>query len=1370
MNHRNTLNTRLLPLSILISSLVSGGAMAVTAVPIGDFQRMANGGNFQFSSGSPAANSKLKSNTMLESMFPIDMNITPEMLAELQQQYNEQKKVSDEEIANLTKEVDATLDPAEKALKQTELDKFKKNAQNKNELFEATIAYAKDKTQTNLDNLSEKLKNKITNDINLLPISGQFTAKEIESLIEATLNNDDSKLSSEITNKIESIKQQQQAELSALDKFQDFVTQNVLTPEQAEKLQQNVKDKYQKINAEAIAKLAKEQAQAADDEAKKIKTESETELNELTKKETEAKNAKDKAASESTKLKDDADTEIKKVNSSWDNNTLDIEAKLNDEITNGKLGKKTEAKAALKAIEEAKEAAKLVTTATDAHSAAKKATKAQQDVVDQAEADQQTTSTALKAKNQEFKDATTAVAQLNQLANATADAPAFEQTIASGEKQTVDTDAVAVDTNVAGGQQDVTEKGTIINSVITDGGNVNLAVGALAHGTVITKGILNNNGGTDIDTAVGAEGKLVLQGEKVLGTLGTDDVINIAKSFNAQIVEDGKATVGEYAEIHNLRSGKGIVELQDGAKAFNTLIDGGTFTIAQGAVADNTTLLDVELNLVEGATADNTHVGKDAHFTLEGQAKTTGTHVENGGKFTLENGSEAELTNIIEGTMTVNDGAIVKETTLANEHAELILKSGAKAKNTKVHDKAIFTIDKGGEALNTELRFADLELVADAQADGTKLYEGSKFTLQDGAETKDTYIGSDSIFTVNANAKAINTTLASDSSTFVLQGSADNTIIDGGVFDVQDGAKATNTTLNEGDFKLAKNAAADNTTMNGGTFTLANEATATGTIINGGVFDVLAGAVAKDTQVKKGKFNLMARAQAHKLVVENGDAFIAGELSGDTVLNGGKTTLTKTAVVNGKIDATKNSFIAVHDGANTQDVDLNLAGNMVLVSPAQAASNFARSARAVSHPQSAQFAFKDVKLNGGNIDMSQSNTQLNMKSLAGKGSFNLGSTLNNQANAPINVLGNADGDFDIQIDSTGVAPNNLNIMNVKGKNRTNLRLANGPVDLGNYQYNLVSDGQGGFKLVADKNTLTRSAAGALAVANTTPVIFDAELSSIHNRLDAQRSAGNESGVWANYLNNNYQVKGAAANFDQKLNGVTLGGDKAIDLGDATLSLGGFASHSSSSIKSDYQSSGSVESNSLGAYAQYLANSGYYFNTVLKTNQFKQNLSVTSKDNNASGATNFSGLGLAVKAGKHINVDAMYVSPYVGLSNFTSGKAKQQLSNGMVIENQGSSTTTGTLGVNTGYRFVLNNGVSIAPYGALSYAHDLSARNDVMINKEKFDNSQKGSRTNAGVGINVNLTRNLSVNSEVMLSKGKKVETPMTINLGVAYTF
>nr|WP_280113815.1 autotransporter outer membrane beta-barrel domain-containing protein [Yersinia mollaretii] len=418
----------------------------------------------------------------------------------------------------------------------------------------------------------------------------------------------------------------------------------------------------------------------------------------------------------------------------------------------------------------------------------------------------------------------------------------------------------------------------------------------------------------------------------------------------------------------------------------------------------------------------------------------------------------------------------------------------------------------------------------------------------------------------------------------------------------------------------------------------------------------------------------------------------------------------------------------------------------------------------------AQFAFKNVTLNGGTVDMSSTNAQLTMNSLAGDGTFVLAPSLYNQANAPLNVTGDANGTFGIQLKDNGVAPTNLKIIDVQGVNAASFSLSNGPVNLGNYKHILVSDGQGGYKLVADTTALTPSSAGVLAVANTLPVIFNAELSSIQNRLDKQTTSANESGVWINYLNDNFKVNGTAANFDQKLNGMTLGGDKAIDLGDSVLSVGGFGSYSNSDIKSDYQSSGSVKSNSLGAYAQYLTNNGYYLNGVLKANQFKQNLSITSQGNSASGSASISGLGVAVKAGKHINFDALYVSPYVALSTFASGKSQYQLSNGMEAKNQGSRNTTGTLGVNTGYRFVLNNGAEIKPYTLFSVDHDLMASNDVIVNNETFDNSRKGTRVNAGVGVNINMTKNLSVGSEVKLSKGKNIDTPITINLGVGYTF
>ncbi|WP_145590760.1 autotransporter outer membrane beta-barrel domain-containing protein [Yersinia aleksiciae] len=555
------------------------------------------------------------------------------------------------------------------------------------------------------------------------------------------------------------------------------------------------------------------------------------------------------------------------------------------------------------------------------------------------------------------------------------------------------------------------------------------------------------------------------------------------------------------------------------------------------------------------------------------------------------------------------------------------------------------------------------------------------------------------------------------------------------------------------------------TMVSKGHVTAENGAFISNATINGGEFNVQAGATANDTLINDGKFNLMARAQAHKLTIENGYALIAGTLK-DATFNGGTAIFDKTAIITGTLDATKNSSITVHDGADTQDADLILAGNLQLV--AADASQVALHRAAMTNP--AQFAFKNVTLDGGTVDMSSTDTQLTMNSLAGDGTFILASSLYNQANAPLNVTGNADGTFSIQIKDNGVAPTNLKVIDVQGVNAARFALSNGPVNLGNYQHTLVSDGKGGYKLVADTTALTPSTAGVLAVANTLPVIFNAELSSIQNRLDKQSTSANESGVWINYLNDNFDVKGTAANFKQKLNAVTLGGDKAIALGDSVLSLGGFASHSSSDIKSDYQSSGSVESNSLGAYAQYLTNNGYYLNGVLKTNQFKQKLNITSNGNNANGSANFSGLGLAVKAGKHINFDAMYVSPYIALNTFASGKSQYPLSNGMDVQNQGSRNTTGTLGMNTGYRFILNSGAEIKPYAIFSVDRDLKASNNVTINNETFDNSRKGTRVNAGAGINVNMTKNLSVGSEVKLSKGKNISTPVTINLGVGYTF
>lgn len=1221
MNHRNTLNTRLLPLSILISSLVSGGAMATSTtltkeskslqpkvedISTGKVQRWANGGSIQGTV------------PVVEKEPVVEKSIYEKLSDYLAAGIITQAEKDRLELLGEKKEAEKNA--------QTAVELAEKAAETSTQAFDEL----KKKEATAVQEVAAKKQTKTDLEADFATKDGEKKAA-ITAITGITLDPSAADIAQQVTQLITTSETELQVKTQALvertekaekaaedkrahaDKISEFGQQ---IKELEGKLADLITEKGDLDTALSTAESAQHDAEAdsTTDIAKAKKEHDQTEGNLSSQDDAlkatatankEAYDALVKTYNDNIKLANDAVTEngakskkledeksgITNEKNTAEGQTQDIEQAANT-AEQAKIDAKKQLDDVEKKINKAKEANEAIKAAVDAKTAAESAEaehQASTEELNSIKADLATAETAktnanteLSTKQGELNDAKSAVSDL--VNNPAVNLSAVDKTIALGGSETVAADTIAINTKVAGGTQEVDTKGKVIGSIVTEKGSINLAADAQAIDSVITDGTMNNNGGTDTNTQVGAQGKLVLAGAS-----GTQ----IATSEGATVAKGGVVTADANSLISNMVS-EGEVTAKADAKVSNSTIKGGTLTLQDKALATGTTL--------------------------------------EGGIFTLESGSEAQ-----------------------------------------------------------------------------------------------------------------------------------GTTINGGLFDVKSGASIADTTLNEVDFTLVSGVTANNTTVNDGTFTLAG--TANDTIVNGGVFDVQQGATANTVNVNGGKFNLMERAQAAKLIVENGYALIAGELK-DATFHGGTAIFDKTATISGTIDAVKNSVINVHDGAKTQDADLNLAGNMQLVG-ANAPQNALHRA-AVSNP--AQFAFKNVALDGGTVDMSSTNAQLTMASLSGAGTFNLAASLYNQANAPLNVTGDANGSFGIQLSDNGVAPTNLQLIDVQGNNAARFSLSNGPINLGNYKHNLVSDGKGGYKLVADTAALTPSTAGVLAVANTMPVIFNAELSSIQNRLDKQSTSANESGVWINYLNNNFKVKGTAANFDQKLNGVTLGGDKAIEVGDSVLSIGAFGSQSSSDIKSDYQSSGSVESNSLGAYAQYLTNGGYYLNGVLKTNQFKQKLNITSNGSSANGSANFSGLGVALKAGKHINVDAMYVSPYAALSTFTSGKSQYQLSNGMDAQNQGSRNTTGTLGVNTGYRFVLNSGAEIKPYALFSVDHDLMARNNVLVNGEMFDNSRKGTRVNAGVGMNVNMTKNLSIGSEVKLSKGKNVDTPVTINLGVGYTF
>ncbi len=1520
MKNSNTLNTRLLPLSILISSLVSGGAMAAPtqSVSTGDFERVASAGSFMVTSESEQAGAtEQKAGTdateqeggnataVTPPTTPPEQEITepeqPGLLDKIKDLLG-LGEITEEQAKALTKSV---TDKAEKVKAQADaqkvLDDAKKEAEEaasqektKKIVNDSYQQFAKDKETAKQEAADEKLKQDKTkedaikavkvNNTPLVPGDKDIAEKVTKAVTDTTKVQGEKAvtLATKITDaKVAQEKKDANTEaLAEIDGRLISVSNALIQATGTDKgpLDQKLKEAQQAKTEQDGKELASGGYKELFEEDKKTSgyfgiaendngsgqqeklaeaKKNRDAYNKAAKKELDAIAKAQKAVeaidAQIVKLKKDkGDIEQEQSTEKGKTGGLDIALSGANDAKDAAQGEFDTAK---NAAELAETAAKAIEAAKITDKAVEDATAAHTEAADKAEQTKTALEAAEKAKEDADKlvvtntgllnDADQALEQLvtaQNNAQPTLDLPAIDVTIAPAKTQDVIEGTSAIATQVAGGTQNVAKGGKAIDSVVTEGGTVELKEG-YARGTELTKGTLNNNSGVDVDTVVGAEGKLVLTGSETaiatstgakvaaggVVTAGDHSVIekmissgDVTASGNNTIVRDttindGKLSLAGTATANNTTFNGGIFSVEGDTTATKTTMTGGKFAVTGNAKIDDTVLNASDFSLADKATANNTTL-TGGTFTAAGDAAVTATNMRDGqlavtgnatikdtvlsaSDFSLADKATANNTTLTGGTFAAAGDTAVSATNMTG--GKFAVTGNAKIKDTVLNASDFSLADKA-TANNTTLTGGTFTVAGDTAATKTKM-TGGEFAVTGNAKIEDTVLNA-SDFSLADKATANNTTLTDGTFTVAGDAAVTATNMSGGKFAVKGKAKIKDTQLSAGNFTLAENATANDTTLNGGKFDVSNEATATNTTINNGLFTLKDGAHADSTTVKSGTFVMADQSTANGIqlvdsaftlasgakasgitTLTGGQAQVAGSLE-SLSLTGGRADFANSAKASGLLDISADSQISMNRGADTAQANLNLAGRLELLASdvAQAvAQPVARAAMDLSNARAvmpapampapaaapvAHFALNDVVMTGGTVDMSNAkNAQLTMASLNGTGNFNLGSVMQSDSVAPLNVSGDANGDFIIAMNSSGQAPTNLNVVNTNGGD-ARFALANGPVALGNYMTNLAKDANGNFVLTADKSAMTPGTAGILAVANTTPVIFNAELSSIQQRLDKQSTETNQSGMWGSYLNNNFAVKGRAANFDQKLNGMTLGGDKATALADGVLSVGGFASYSSSDIKTDYQSKGKVDSHSFGAYAQYLANNGYYMNAVVKNNQFSQDVNITSINGSASGVSNFSGMGIALKAGKHFNFNEAYVSPYVAMSAFSSGKSNIALSNGMEAQSSSTRSAMGTLGVNAGYRFVMNNGAELKPYAIFAVDHEFAKNNQVTVNQEVFDNNLSGTRVNTGAGMNVNITPNLSVGSEVKLSSGKDIKTPVTINLNVGYSF
>lgn len=423
-----------------------------------------------------------------------------------------------------------------------------------------------------------------------------------------------------------------------------------------------------------------------------------------------------------------------------------------------------------------------------------------------------------------------------------------------------------------------------------------------------------------------------------------------------------------------------------------------------------------------------------------------------------------------------------------------------------------------------------------------------------------------------------------------------------------------------------------------------------------------------------------------------------------------------------------------------------------------------------------------LTMNGGLVNMGSGKNfyTLDVATLSGAGVFAMNVDFSTNEHDVLNV-GQATGSHQLQITDSGtdpLAPEQLTVVRTDAGD-ANFSLANGrPVAVGAWAYELSSaaNGAGGtdWYLDPEKRTVSPGTRTVMALFNTAPTVWYGELTSLRSRMGELRFNGGQPGLWMRSYGNKYNVADASGTgYQQNQHGLSLGADGRLPWGDGQWLAGGLVGYSKSDLDLNEGTSGSIDSYYIGAYTTWLdADSGYYFDGLIKLNRFQNRAKVAINDGTHSKGDydNFA-TGMSLEFGRHVQLsDGYFIEPFTQWSAVTIEGKDINLDNGLEADGERTHSLLGKAGMTAGRTFELANGGKLQPYLRGAWAHEFAKGNTVKVNNNRFNNDLSGSRGELGAGLALGLNNGLQVHLDLEYANGEHIEQPYGVNIGLRYSF
>ena len=571
-------------------------------------------------------------------------------------------------------------------------------------------------------------------------------------------------------------------------------------------------------------------------------------------------------------------------------------------------------------------------------------------------------------------------------------------------------------------------------------------------------------------------------------------------------------------------------------------------TVEYGETVDGV-VLEKDIQLVYG-TANNTKINPGGEQHIKEFGVSNNTEI-NGGYQYIEMNGAAEYSVLNDGYQIVQMGGAANQTTLNNGVLQVYGAAndptikGGRLIVEKDGITVLAAIEKGGLL---EVKEGGLAIAVDQKAGGaikasTRVMEAfgtnrlGQFEIKNGI-ANNMLLENGGSLRVEENDFAYNTTVDSGGLLEVMDGGT-VTGVDkkaGGKLIVSTNALEVSGTNSKGQFSI-KDGVSKNYELDDGSGLIVMEDTqAIDTILDK---HATMQSLGKDTGTKvqanavydlgrsdqNGSITYSSKAISENMVINNGRANVwAGTMvnvsvrGNDGILEVMKPQINYApAMLVGKVVVSEGASFRTHGAVDTSKADVSLENSVWTIIADITTTNQNTLLNLANLAMSdANVIMMDEPVTRSSVTASAENfITLTTNTLSGNGNFYMRTDMANHQSDQLNVTGQATGDFKIFVTDTGASPaagDSLTLVTTGGGDAAfTLGNAGGVVDIGTYEYTLLDNGNHSWSLAENRAQITPSTTDVLNMAAAQPLVFDAELDTVRERLGSVKGGDVEFG-------------------------------------------------------------------------------------------------------------------------------------------------------------------------------------------------------------------------------------------------------------------